>query len=124
HLERPGPSGLPLPGPRERRPARLRRAVRRPRPAQGQPGEPELLDPGERRPLALSERRDLVPQVRGRVRRGAPERVTPAGEPPAERLRGEVVRLRLVTAEDAPRLAEILSRPEVARWWGEHDAAR
>jgi aminoglycoside 6'-N-acetyltransferase len=39
----------------------------------------------------------------------------------AEPLRGEVVRLRPVTADDAVRLAEIVNDPEVAAWWGNFD---
>jgi aminoglycoside 6'-N-acetyltransferase len=39
-------------------------------------------------------------------------------------LKGERVTLRPVRAADADRLLEILHEPEVARWWGEHDAKR
>jgi aminoglycoside 6'-N-acetyltransferase len=39
-------------------------------------------------------------------------------------LRGESVRLRPVTAADAPRLLEILTQPAVARWWGRYDAEK
>jgi aminoglycoside 6'-N-acetyltransferase len=39
-------------------------------------------------------------------------------------LKGERVTLRRVRAADADRLLEILHEPEVARWWGEHDAKR
>ena len=39
-------------------------------------------------------------------------------------LHGQAVRLRRVTADDAPRLAEILAHPEVARWWGRYDPDR
>ena len=39
-------------------------------------------------------------------------------------LHGRVVRLRPATDADAPRLAEILSHPEVAAWWGDHDVDR
>ena len=39
-------------------------------------------------------------------------------------LHGQAVRLRRVTADDAPRLAEILAHPEVARWWGRFDRDR
>src|SRR5215217_7021979 len=39
-------------------------------------------------------------------------------------LQGRAVRLRPVTADDAPRLTEILSHPEVARWWGRYDRDR
>jgi aminoglycoside 6'-N-acetyltransferase len=48
-----------------------------------------------------------------------------AAEPqPKPELRGERVLLRLVRHEDAGRLLEILHEPEVARWWGAHDAER
>ncbi len=39
-------------------------------------------------------------------------------------LHGHAVRLRPVTTDDAPRLAEILTHPEVARWWGRYDPDR
>jgi aminoglycoside 6'-N-acetyltransferase len=39
-------------------------------------------------------------------------------------LRGERVLLRPASAADADRLLEILHEPEVARWWGVHDAER
>jgi aminoglycoside 6'-N-acetyltransferase len=39
-------------------------------------------------------------------------------------LRSERVTLRPATAGDAARLTEILREPEVARWWGDYDAAR
>jgi RimJ/RimL family protein N-acetyltransferase/glyoxylase-like metal-dependent hydrolase (beta-lactamase superfamily II) len=39
-------------------------------------------------------------------------------------LHGQAVRLRRVTAGDAPRLTEILAHPEVARWWGRFDLDR
>jgi hypothetical protein len=39
-------------------------------------------------------------------------------------LQGQAVRLRPVTAGDAPRLTEILALPEVARWWGRFDRDR
>jgi aminoglycoside 6'-N-acetyltransferase len=39
-------------------------------------------------------------------------------------LRGERVLLRPVSAADADRLLDILREPEVARWWGVHDAER
>ena len=34
------------------------------------------------------------------------------------------MRLRPVTESDIPVLVELIAAPEVARWWGEHDAAR
>jgi aminoglycoside 6'-N-acetyltransferase len=34
---------------------------------------------------------------------------------------GDRVRLRPLTAEDRPRVREILATPEVARWWGDPD---
>jgi aminoglycoside 6'-N-acetyltransferase len=43
-------------------------------------------------------------------------------EPPA--LPGERVLLRPIRATDGGRLLEILREPEVARWWGVHDAER
>jgi aminoglycoside 6'-N-acetyltransferase len=39
-------------------------------------------------------------------------------------LHGHALRLRPVTAGDAPRLTEILTHPEVARWWGRFDLDR
>jgi aminoglycoside 6'-N-acetyltransferase len=39
-------------------------------------------------------------------------------------LRGDRVLLRPVSAADGDRLLEILREPEVARWWGVHDAER
>jgi aminoglycoside 6'-N-acetyltransferase len=45
-----------------------------------------------------------------------------AAEP--HELRGDRVLLRPVSAADADRLLEILRQPEVARWWGVHDAER
>jgi aminoglycoside 6'-N-acetyltransferase len=48
----------------------------------------------------------------------------PGRPAPAPLLRGEAVVLRLAVPDDAPRLAEILSSPEVARWWGDHDVER
>lgn len=39
-------------------------------------------------------------------------------------LRGEVVTLRPVSIDDAPRLAAILDHPVVAEWWGHHDVHR
>ncbi len=39
-------------------------------------------------------------------------------------LHGEVVRLRPVTTDDAARLTEILTHPDVARWWGSFDLDR
>jgi aminoglycoside 6'-N-acetyltransferase len=39
-------------------------------------------------------------------------------KPQPATLQGRAVRLRPVTADDAPRLTEILTHPEVARWWG------
>ena len=39
-------------------------------------------------------------------------------------LRGERVTLRAATDVDVEPIAVILSEPEVARWWGEYDAAR
>ncbi len=39
-------------------------------------------------------------------------------------LRGDHVRLRPVTAADAPRLAEILTTPQVAEWWHGYDLER
>jgi aminoglycoside 6'-N-acetyltransferase len=44
--------------------------------------------------------------------------------PKAVPLHGEVVHLRPVTADDAARLTEILTHPEVARWWGRWDLDR
>jgi aminoglycoside 6'-N-acetyltransferase len=41
-----------------------------------------------------------------------------------DRLRGELVELRPPTEADAPRLAEILTMPEVARWWPRYDLER
>ncbi|MCW3004427.1 MAG: GCN5-related N-acetyltransferase [Conexibacter sp.] len=38
-------------------------------------------------------------------------------------LRGERVALRPGTADDTDALLQILSEPEIARWWGSHDAA-
>lgn len=44
---------------------------------------------------------------------------------PTERsLRGDAVVLRATTPADAPRLAEILAHPDVARWWGHWNRAR
>jgi len=37
---------------------------------------------------------------------------------------GAAVTLRPVTADDIPRLSEILMQPEVARWWPGYDAVR
>jgi aminoglycoside 6'-N-acetyltransferase len=45
-------------------------------------------------------------------------------KPQPATLQGRAVRLRPVTAEDAPRLTEILSHLEVARWWGRYDRDR
>ena len=42
-------------------------------------------------------------------------------KPQPATLQGQAVRLRPVTASDAPRLTEILTHPEVARWWGRFD---
>jgi aminoglycoside 6'-N-acetyltransferase len=39
-------------------------------------------------------------------------------------LHGQAVRLRPVTTDDAARLTEILTNPEVARWWGRFDLDR
>ena len=39
-------------------------------------------------------------------------------------LRGERVQLRPLAEEDVPALVELLRHPEVARWWGPHDAER
>lgn len=39
-------------------------------------------------------------------------------------LHGDVVRLRPVTSGDAARLTEIVTHPEVARWWGDFDLGR
>ncbi len=39
-------------------------------------------------------------------------------------LRGDAVRLRPVTAADAPRFLEILAHPVVAEWWGNYDAEK
>jgi aminoglycoside 6'-N-acetyltransferase len=39
-------------------------------------------------------------------------------------LYGHAVHLRPTTTHDAPRLTEILSHPEVARWWGRFDSDR
>jgi aminoglycoside 6'-N-acetyltransferase len=39
-------------------------------------------------------------------------------------LRGERVLLRPLGEEDVPALVELLAHPEVAAWWGEHDAER
>jgi aminoglycoside 6'-N-acetyltransferase len=47
--------------------------------------------------------------------------VDPASTPV---LRGRRVTLRPVTAADAPRLAQILAMPEVARWWPAMDLER
>lgn len=41
-----------------------------------------------------------------------------------EPLHGQAVGLRPVTAGDAARLTEILTHPEVARWWGRFDLDR
>jgi GNAT superfamily N-acetyltransferase len=46
------------------------------------------------------------------------------GKPQPATLQGRAVRLRPVTADDAPRLTEILTQPEVARWWGRFDLDR
>ena len=40
------------------------------------------------------------------------------------RLRGDRVRLRHLTESDVARVVEILTEPEVARWWGRYDADR
>jgi aminoglycoside 6'-N-acetyltransferase len=45
-------------------------------------------------------------------------------KPQPATLQGQAVRLRPVTAGDAPRLTEILTHPEVARWWGRYDLDR
>src|SRR5215217_4196541 len=45
-------------------------------------------------------------------------------KPQPATLQGRAVRLRPVTADDAPRLTEILIHPEVARWWGRFDRDR
>ena len=42
----------------------------------------------------------------------------------AETLHGQTVLLRPATMADAARLAEILTEPEVAAWWGRHDLDR
>jgi aminoglycoside 6'-N-acetyltransferase len=47
-----------------------------------------------------------------------------AAAPAAEPLHGEVVRLRPVTSGDAARLAEIVTDPRVAPWWGTFDLDR
>src|SRR4051812_45433811 len=47
--------------------------------------------------------------------------MAPAGPPP---LRGERGGLRPLEGRDVGALAAILAEPEVARWWGEWDAAR
>jgi aminoglycoside 6'-N-acetyltransferase len=39
-------------------------------------------------------------------------------------MRGQWVRLRLVSAADVPRIAEILGAPEVAQWWHGYDLER
>jgi aminoglycoside 6'-N-acetyltransferase len=39
-------------------------------------------------------------------------------------LRGERVLLRPLAEEDVPALVELLGHPEVASWWGPHDAER
>lgn len=39
-------------------------------------------------------------------------------------LRGERVLLRHATESDVEPIAAMLAEPEVARWWGDHDAAR
>jgi len=44
--------------------------------------------------------------------------------PTAGPLHGEVVGLRPVTTDDAARLLEILTHPEVARWWPGYDLDR
>lgn len=44
--------------------------------------------------------------------------------PAVPTLRGAVVLLRPATMADAPRVAEILAEPDVARWWGHHDLER
>ena len=40
------------------------------------------------------------------------------------KIKGQRVTLRPVEPDDAPRLAEILAMPEVARWWPTYDQAR
>ena len=45
-------------------------------------------------------------------------------KPQPATLQGQAVHLRPVTADDAPRLTEILTHPEVARWWGRFDRDR
>jgi aminoglycoside 6'-N-acetyltransferase len=44
--------------------------------------------------------------------------------PQPSALHGQAVRLRPVTTDDAARLTEILTHPEVARWWGRFDLDR
>jgi aminoglycoside 6'-N-acetyltransferase len=44
--------------------------------------------------------------------------------PQPSALHGRAVRLRPVTTHDAARLTEILTHPEVARWWGRFDLDR
>ncbi len=39
-------------------------------------------------------------------------------------LRGQLVTLRLATADDAERLTEIVTEPAVAEWWPRYDLAR
>jgi len=41
-----------------------------------------------------------------------------------DELRGGRVLLRHATGEDVDAIAAILAEPEVARWWGDHDAGR
>jgi aminoglycoside 6'-N-acetyltransferase len=43
---------------------------------------------------------------------------------PAPVLRGKRVTLRPLEPADVPRLAAILQEPEIALWWGDHDAKR
>jgi aminoglycoside 6'-N-acetyltransferase len=44
--------------------------------------------------------------------------------PQPSALHGQAVRLRPVTTDDAARLTQILTHPEVARWWGRFDLDR
>lgn len=44
--------------------------------------------------------------------------------PPPAAIAGQTVVLRPTTAEHVPRFLEILSHPEVAKWWGGYDLER
>jgi len=44
--------------------------------------------------------------------------------PDTPTLQGDLVRLRLATAADSARFAEILAQPGVADWWGDYDLDR